>query len=102
MSKTIERIVSGKCERSEILKIRENATRIIKLAIDKPTKQNEVRAKEALMACDSYLPEPLSSEYNFMGFCPSADIKRVVYIRLTAPFFALLIVNSIPLLPPST
>jgi len=79
MYQNIERIILGKCSRSEILRIREKASNIIKNAIDKPTKVNEAKAKEAtedLLACDSHMPEPLSSQYNFMGFCPGADIKN--------------------------
>jgi len=79
MYQNIEKIMSGKCSRSEILRIRESASILIKAAIDKPTKKNEAKAKEAaedLSACDGHMPEPLSSQYNFMGFCPGADIKR--------------------------
>jgi len=79
MNQNIERIISGKCSRSEILRIRENATNIIKIAIDRPDKESEAKAKEAneeLLACDSHMPEPSSSQYNFMGFCPGDDVKR--------------------------
>ena len=79
MYQNIERVISGKCSRSEILRIRESANNIIKNAIDKPSKENETKAKEAteaLLACDSHMPEPLSSQYNFMGFCPGDDIKK--------------------------
>jgi hypothetical protein len=75
----IERILLGKCSRGDILRIRENASSFIKTAIDKPTKENEAKAKEAseaLSACDSHMPEPLSSQYNFMDFCPEGDIKN--------------------------
>ena len=79
MYQNVERIKSGKCSRSEMLRIRENANNLIEMAIDKPTRENEAKAKEAaedLSACDSHMPEPLSSQYNFMGFCPGDDIKR--------------------------
>ena len=79
MYQSIERIVSGKCSRSELLRVREEASNLIKLAIDKPTQENKAKAKEAdeaLLACDSNMPEPLSSQYNFMNFCPEGNIKR--------------------------
>jgi hypothetical protein len=79
MYQNVERIILGKCSRSEMLRIRENASNLIEAAIDKPTRENEARAKEAaedLLVCNSYMPEPLSSQYNFMGFCPGAEIER--------------------------
>ncbi len=79
MYQNIERIILGKCSRGEILRIREHASSLIKAAIDEPTKENEAKAKEAseaLSTCDSHMPEPLSSQYNFMGFCPGDDIKN--------------------------
>ena len=79
MYQNIKRIISGKCSRSELLRIRENASNIIEMAFDNPSKENKIQAieaSEALSACDSYMPDPLSSQYNFMDFCPGADIKR--------------------------
>jgi hypothetical protein len=75
----VERIVSGKCSRSEILRIRENAINIIEAEIDNPIEKNEAKIEEAtkdLLACDSNMPEPLSSQYNFMDFCPGQEIKN--------------------------
>jgi len=79
MYQNVERIISGKCSRSEMLRIRENANNLIEMAIDTPTRENEAKAKEAaedLSACDSHMPEPLSSQYNFMSFCLGADIDK--------------------------
>jgi hypothetical protein len=72
-NKIVARIMSGELSRSECLGIRDNALRILKAP---KTEEFRLQAEEVLRACDAYAPNQLSAHYNFMGFCPGADIKR--------------------------
>ena len=73
IEKIIRRIRSATLTRQEFLAIRENAESILKS--DKAP-ENKSYANQILTACNEY---PLGRhvwEYNFMGFCPGADISK--------------------------
>jgi len=74
MSATIiQRLKERRFNRVDFLSIRNNALR----QLETPTSENaRITAEKVLSACDAYAPEPLAPHYNFMGFCPGADIKR--------------------------
>lgn len=69
----LDKIVTGELSRDEFLIIRDNALRIIN---NPSTEEMRRNAEIVLAACDRHAPEPISSHYNFMGFCPGADILR--------------------------
>ena len=73
IDKILESIRHAKLTRQDFLAIRSNAEAMLKSDV---APEKKLHAEKIFTACNENSLGPNAWEYNFMGFCPGADINR--------------------------